>query len=197
MLVLALVLGPGEFDGNVGHVIPRVVDADEQEQHRYRSDDEQGRCRMAREQNRRDDEGGVGDERKDRMPQPVFQHRLIVRLPARPPDHDDDVGHPPETREAEQQARIPEHLPWRAENRGDEERSAKMHDGGRAEGRDHPTRRRHSHPSPRDQGDHHEHQARQRRSSGADEDVKVLPGGQERHPSLLHNGSPLRGTCKR
>ncbi len=29
MLVLALVLRPGEFDGNVDHVIPRVVDADE------------------------------------------------------------------------------------------------------------------------------------------------------------------------
>ena len=80
MLVLALVLGPGEFDGRVGHVVPRVVDADEQEQHRSLGDDEQYRHRIAREQNRRDDEGGVGDERKDRMPQPVFQHRLIVRL---------------------------------------------------------------------------------------------------------------------
>src|SRR2546427_6475869 len=34
MLVLALVLGPGEFDGSAGHVIPRVVDADAPEQHR-------------------------------------------------------------------------------------------------------------------------------------------------------------------
>ncbi len=80
MLVLALVLGLGEYDGSVGHVIPRVVDADEQEQHRRRSDDEQGRCRMAWEQKRRDDEGGVGDERKNRMPQPVFQHRCIISL---------------------------------------------------------------------------------------------------------------------
>jgi hypothetical protein len=32
-LVLALVLRPGEFGGNVDHVIPGVVDADEQEQH--------------------------------------------------------------------------------------------------------------------------------------------------------------------
>ena len=31
LLVLALVLRTGEFDGNVDHVIPRVVDADEQE----------------------------------------------------------------------------------------------------------------------------------------------------------------------
>lgn len=28
MLVLALVFRPGEFDGNVAHVIPRVVDSD-------------------------------------------------------------------------------------------------------------------------------------------------------------------------
>src|SRR6266702_4439552 len=73
LLVLALVLRPGEFGGNVDHVIPRVVDADEQEQHRSRGDDEQCRCRMAWEQHRRDEEGSVGDQRKDRMPQPVFQ----------------------------------------------------------------------------------------------------------------------------
>src|SRR5947208_4978 len=76
-LVLALVLGPGEFDGNVGHVIPRVVDANEQEQHRSRSDDEQCRHRITWEHHRRDEEGGVGDQRQDRMPQPVFQYRLI------------------------------------------------------------------------------------------------------------------------
>ena len=54
ILVLALVLGPGEFDGDVGHVIPRVVDADEQQQHRSRGDDEQCRRRMDWEHNRRD-----------------------------------------------------------------------------------------------------------------------------------------------
>jgi len=80
MLVLALVLRPGEVDGNVDHVIPRVVDTDEQEQHRSRGDDEQCRCRMAWEHYRRDEEGSVGDQRKDRMPQPVFQYRLIVRM---------------------------------------------------------------------------------------------------------------------
>lgn len=62
MLFLTLVLGR-EFDGCIGHVIPRVVDADEQEQERCRSDDEEGRCRVDWEQKRRDDEGGVGDER--------------------------------------------------------------------------------------------------------------------------------------
>ena len=41
MLVLALVLVLGEFDGSVGHVIPRVVDVDEQDQQRSGSDDEQ------------------------------------------------------------------------------------------------------------------------------------------------------------
>ncbi len=74
MLVLALVLRLGEVDGNVEHGIPRVVDADEQEQHRHCADDEQCRHRMAWEHNRRDEECGVGDERQDRIPQPVFQH---------------------------------------------------------------------------------------------------------------------------
>src|SRR5207302_9891697 len=76
VLVLAFVLPPREFDGNVGHVIPRVVDADEQEQHRCRGDDEQCRCRIAWKQNRRDDERGVRDQRQNRMKQPVFHHRL-------------------------------------------------------------------------------------------------------------------------
>jgi len=148
MLVLALVLWPGEFDGNVGHGIPRVVDANEQEQHRHRTGDEQCRRRIAWEYDRRDDECCVGDERKDHMPQPVFQYRLIVCLLARPPEHDDDVGHSPETGEAQQQASMPEHLPWCAENRGDEERGAKMHDGWRAVCCNRPTRP--ALPSPRD-----------------------------------------------
>src|SRR6266536_6725829 len=116
MLVLALVLLPGEFDGRVGHVIPRVVDADEQEQYRCRSDAEECRCRMDWEQKRRDDEDGVGDERQDGMPQPVFQHWLIAHLTAScPQEHDDDIGHSPETRKAEQQASVPERLPRRTE----------------------------------------------------------------------------------
>src|SRR5713226_3906755 len=85
MLVLALVLRLGALDGKVGHGIPRVVDPDEQEQHRCSTDDEQCRHRIVWEYHRRDDECGVGDERKDRMPQPVFQHWLIVRLMASPP----------------------------------------------------------------------------------------------------------------
>src|SRR5258707_8062815 len=129
MLVLTLILRLGLLEDNVGNGIPRVVDADEQEQHRHRTDAEQGRHRIAREQKRRDDECCVGDERKYRMPQPVFQHRLIVSLTAHTPQHDDDVGHPPETAETAQKARIPEDPPWRAENRGDQQRGANMDDG--------------------------------------------------------------------
>src|SRR5205807_9951945 len=116
--------------------------------------------------------------------------RLIVRLTAGAPYNDDDVRHPPETGEAEQKASIPERLPRSAEKRGDEERDAKMHDCWRAKCRNRPTRP--SHLNPRDQGDHHEHQSSQRRSSGADNDVKALPGGKRRHRSLLHDESPLR-----
>ena len=136
LLVLARVLGPGAFEGRVGHDIPRIVDADEQEQHRSRSDDEHCWGRVTWEQNRRDDEGGVGDERQDRVPQPVGEHRLIFRQTvACQPEHDDDVGHPPEAQKAEQQSSIPERLPGCAEKRGDQQRGAKMHDVGRAEDR--------------------------------------------------------------
>src|SRR5436305_15199085 len=85
-LVLTIVLWLDEFDGNIGHVIPGVVDADEQEQLRGRSDDEQCRYRIACKENRRDDESGVGDQRKARMKQPVFEHRLLVDLPGPPPE---------------------------------------------------------------------------------------------------------------
>ena len=175
MLVLALVLRLGLLEDNVGNGIPRVVDTDEQEQNRSSTGDEQRRCRIAREHNCRDDECGVGDERKDRMPQPVFQHRCIVSLAADTPCCYGDVGYSPQAAEAEQQTSIPEHLPGRAENRGDEERGAKMHDIWRAEGRNRLTRP--SHPRSRDQGDHHEHQSSQRPGRGADDDIKVLPGG--------------------
>src|SRR6266571_3051501 len=85
-VILTLVLRLRELDSNVGNGIPGVVDADEQEQNRNRTDAEQCQRRIAREHNRRDDECCVGNERKDRMPQPVFQYRLIVSLTARPPD---------------------------------------------------------------------------------------------------------------
>src|SRR5258708_39068187 len=189
MLVLTLVLRLSVLDDNVGNGIPRVVDADEQEQHRHRTGAEQGRHRIAQEQKRHDDEYCVGDERKYHIPRPVFQHRLIVRLTAGAPYHDDGVRHPPETTEAKQQASMPERLPRRAENRGDEERYAKMHDGWRAECPKRPTRP--SHPSPRDQVDPHAHRSRQCRISAAGDDVKVLPGGKRRHRSLLHDRSPL------
>ena len=74
-----VILRLGAFEGRIGHDIPCVVDTNEEEQHRYRSDDEQGRYRLSREHNRRDDEGGVRDERQDRIPQPVGEHRLMSR----------------------------------------------------------------------------------------------------------------------
>src|SRR6266849_7900910 len=145
-LVLTLVLRLGEFEGDVGYIIPGVVDVDEQQQHRCRGDDEQCRCWIAWKQDGQDDEPGIGDERQDRMPEPVFQHRLIVCLPAHTPEHDDDVGYPPETAEAKQHTRLPERLPGCAEYRGDQQREAKMHDVGRVECRKRLTLRRHAHP---------------------------------------------------
>src|SRR6266568_4468288 len=171
ILVLIRVLRLGEIDCNVGHSIPSIVDAGEQEQ------------------NRCDDECSVGNNRKGRVVQPVFQHQLIVSLTARPQYNDDVVRHPCETREAEQKASIPERLPRRAKNRRDEEHSAKMHDGWRGECSLRLIRP--SIPNPRGQGHYHEHQACQRRRSGADDDVKVLPGGKRRHRSLLHDESPF------
>src|SRR6266496_6806959 len=68
LLVLTLVLRLGALFGNVGYGIPRVVDADEQEQNRSRTAADECRCRIAREQKRRADECCVGGERKYHMP---------------------------------------------------------------------------------------------------------------------------------
>src|SRR5689334_23173464 len=106
LLVLTLVLHLGALDGNVGHSIPGIMNADEQKQNRCRSDAEQGRYRIAWEHNCRDDDDYVRDEWKYDMPQPIFQYRLIVDLMAHPPCHDDDVHHSPEPAEAQQQARL-------------------------------------------------------------------------------------------
>src|SRR6266550_4395703 len=121
ILVLIRVLRLGEIDCNVGHSIPSIVDAGEQEQQRSSSDAKQCWRRIYREQNRCDDECSVGNNRKGRVVQPVFQHQLIVSLTACPQYNDDVVRHPCETREAEQKASIPERLPRRAKNRRDEE----------------------------------------------------------------------------
>ena len=45
-LVLALVLGLGDSDDHVGDVIPRVMDADEHQQHRCPGNEEEGRYRI-------------------------------------------------------------------------------------------------------------------------------------------------------
>ena len=105
------------------------MDTDEEKEHRSGVDDEQRQRRLARYYQRRDNEGRVGDERKDRTPQPVGEHRLIVVLTAHPPDDDDHVYSPCQIADIQQKASIPEH----AENRGDEERGAKMHDVWRGE----------------------------------------------------------------
>lgn len=109
------------------------MDTDEEKQYRRGADDEQRRCRIARYRQRRDEEARVGDKWKDHMPQPVFQYRLILVLTARPPEDDDNIYHSGQTADAQQQVSIPERGPGRAENRSDEKRGAKMHDGWRAE----------------------------------------------------------------
>src|SRR5579859_4774738 len=110
LLVLALVLRLRELQDKVGHIIPRVVDSDEQEQKRCRANDERCQHGIGWEHNCGDDECRVGDERKDRMPYPVFQHWLIGGLTARPSYYDDDVCHSPETEETQQKARLPGRL---------------------------------------------------------------------------------------
>ena len=71
-----------------------------------------------------------------------------------------------------------------------------MHHIGRVEGRKCLTRQLHAQAYPREQSHHDEHQARQRRSSGADEYVKVLPGGKRRELCLLHDGSSFKGSMQ-
>src|SRR6266487_2935349 len=96
VLVLACLLWLGAFNGHVGHDIPRIVDPHEQEQHRHRRDDEQARSGVDWKQNRRYDEGGVGDEWQERVPQPARAHQLIAhQTVTHLPEHDEDVSHPP------------------------------------------------------------------------------------------------------
>src|SRR5947209_9549497 len=71
-----------------------------------------------------------------------------------------------------------------------------MDDVGGVECRKRLTARRPAPSHPHDQGDHHEHQSHQCRRSGADEDVKALPGGKWRQHNLLHDRSSLRCPCK-
>ena len=56
LLLLTLVLSLGEFEGNKGHAIPSVMDADEQEQQGCRGEGEECRCRRTEEQKRGDEE---------------------------------------------------------------------------------------------------------------------------------------------
>src|ERR1700730_15558747 len=77
LLFLTLIFLLGKIDGNVGHSIPGVVDTNEQQHNRHRTDDEECQCWIAWQHNRRNDERCIGDERKCHMPQPVFQHWFI------------------------------------------------------------------------------------------------------------------------
>src|SRR5579883_785591 len=88
MLVLALVIRPRTLKGNVENGIPGVMDTGEQEQYCGAARDEQRRYAIKRKRNRRDYECAVGDKRKDRIPEPVFSHRLVIGLAACASYHD-------------------------------------------------------------------------------------------------------------
>src|SRR5579863_2933874 len=101
-LILALVLRLELHADNVGNDIPGVVDTCEQEQKRSGSGGEQRWRWIFWEQYCRDDECRVGGERKNCMPQPVFQHRCIASLAAETPRHYGNVAHSPQAADAEQ-----------------------------------------------------------------------------------------------
>src|SRR5258708_38480065 len=86
---------------------------------------------------------------------------------------------------------MPERRPRRADDGGDEEHHAKVHDRWRGERPNPPT------PTPqrcpRYQGDRHECQSGQCPSGRADDDIEVFPTSKRRHRSLLHDGLPTRG----
>ncbi len=84
-LVLPLIVPLSNIKSNIGDSIPGVVDADEQQQNRCPTDDEHRGYWLMGEYSRRDEERGIRGKRAYDMPEPVFQHRLIVSLPQRPP----------------------------------------------------------------------------------------------------------------
>src|SRR5438874_6077419 len=80
VFLLILVVLLETLDGNVGHSLPGIVDTNEEEQNCHCSDAEECWNRIDQKENSCDEQYGVRDERKNRMPQPIFQHRLIVSL---------------------------------------------------------------------------------------------------------------------
>ena len=70
LLFLTSDLSLGEFEGYEGHVIPGIVDADEQQQHRCRGDGVECLRRLVWKQTPPNDECAVGDQRQDRLTSP-------------------------------------------------------------------------------------------------------------------------------
>ena len=140
------------------------------------------RVDIAGQQDRRDEQHRVGDERGDRVPQPVFQDGVIGGDTEQAPRDDADVDQAADAHQAEGDGDLRQRRPRGAEERGDEQRDSEMHHCRRGEGRD---AIRGARPQPSDEGDHHEHQAGQRRRGAADDDIEVFPRGQRRHSRLL------------
>src|SRR5438132_415989 len=162
--------------GDVGDGVPGVVNPDEQQEQRRRTNQQEAHRRVLLETERRHQQRHVRDERKDAVPQPVFQHRRVARLPARPPDDDRHVHDSRHTHGGEGEPGVRDLAPRHAQDRRHEQHRAEMHDGGGAKG----PYLRPDPPRPGAEHDHDELQTRQRRGRRADDHVEVFPGAERR-----------------
>lgn len=73
--------------------IPRVVNADEQQQQHSPGNDQQPVTQVSPNGQRRDDERHVRGEREQQMKQPVLERRLVGPLPLHAQQDGNEVGH--------------------------------------------------------------------------------------------------------
>src|SRR5215212_7222120 len=79
------------FHGDVRYCVPGIVDPDEQESEGHSADHEQRRGGMSPDDERRNQETPIGEDRKYAVPDPVLQDWLIAGLPPRSPDHQERI----------------------------------------------------------------------------------------------------------
>src|SRR5690349_3393859 len=163
----------GNVEREISHRIPRVVDADyEQEQgccpnheQRRRVEPGQRQCGGQRQQ--------VSDKRQTRVENPVLQHGLITTGTTRAPGHDCRVDDADKAEQADYQCGVTELLPWRTDDRADQQHGHEVNDVGRSEGGDLllPAGSR----AIGDDRHYHELQPGQRAGRRADDYIKAFP----------------------
>lgn len=163
----------------VGDGVPGVVNADEKQQERNRSDRKQSLAFIGRGGERREDERSVRDKREQHVKQPIFELRSVGGLRAHPAGHDHRVCRAGHADETPKDGFRRDAVPRGAQKRREKQHHTEMHDRG---GRERCAGFRGTRGRPlRNQGHDDELQADQRARSGPDDHVEALPFGEFGH----------------